>query len=234
MLCLTAMRRAICFAAAAVIVGCSPRHETSAQDSAHLKPAPSRVAAAIPCSPDELSCGLQKPVVSDGKRRFINAEMSLGAVFPRGSRVCMTRSGDAARGFYAWYGVETVGCPERGDIQATRMTINSYWNATFYTSLRQVMEHMPNCTRTSGSLKRILRGSSLAIGTVPSRACARDGQNGAFEIDVYALAGRPLSDTLSRAESTIYVASLETSAERANRDLAMFQTFLRQLRVGNR
>lgn len=181
-----------------------------------------------PCPAEQLSCGKQTPVISDGSRLFENDEMGLRAVFPAGSRVCMSRSGDAPRGFYAWYGTTAAGCPERGDIPATFMGISSSFNALSYKSLREASH---DCRPLSPVIRARLHGSLLKIAGHDSLACQSDGQNGELQIIVYALAGRPTDEG---APGVVYFASLGSRADRLDGDLAMFRAFLGRLRVGVR
>ena len=199
------------------------------------QPAPRQAAAparteAPPCPPEELSCGLQTPVVANGRRRFVNAEMGLSAVFPAGSRVCMSRSGNAARGFYAWYGTTEPGCPERGDIAATSMGIGSSFNAAFFPSIRDVVGS--DCRPLAGNVDRLLRQAPLAIPGHRSLTCQRPQEGEKIEIMVYAMTGRWPRDFNQDAPRMIYWASLGTNAERLERDLRMFRTFLGNLRIG--
>lgn len=180
------------------------------------------------CPGDELSCGKQRPVVSDGRRPFINDEMGLAAIFPAGSRVCITRSGNAARGFYAWYGKTESGCPERGDIPATSMGISSSFNATDYTSLHQAAGR--DCRPLSQTIQARLGEARLSIAMQPSLVCERLEPDGATTIYVYAMAGR--AGWNPRVARTIYFASLGTRGAPQADDLAMFRTFLSRLRVG--
>jgi hypothetical protein len=221
------MHRSLCIAfAVAAIAGGFARTDASRTISRYI----AGRGGAAPCASEELSCGLQKPVASDGIHRFTNSETDLSAVFPRGSRVCETRSGDAPRGFYAWYGKPAKGCPERRDIDAARMSIDSSWNALFYTSLSQVAR---DCVPLSPSLKRQLRGRGLSIPGVRSLVCGQEAKNGAVAIKVYVLAGARDAAPVDHL-STIYAATLETRQERARRDLPMFRVFLQQLRLGVR
>jgi hypothetical protein len=210
----------------AALAGCSPDGGAPAQprQRASAPAAPRRVAP--PCPPDHLSCGLQKPVRSDGIHRFVNGEMGVSAIFPPGSQVCLGRSGDAPRGFYAWYGARVQGCPERGDIPATAMGINTSFNALDYTSLRQAAM---NCDPLSGKVRR--RGGTLGFPGHRSLACQDLHRDGVIEITVYAMAGR--SEWSPHAPEVIYFASLTTGPERLDRDLRMFRTFLGRLRIGH-
>ncbi len=179
------------------------------------------------CPAEQLSCGLQTPVTSDGARPFVNHVMGLRAIFPAGSHVCMSRSGDSPRGFYAWYGKSVAGCPEGGHHPVAAMGISSSFNPLYYKSLRQVS---PDCRPLSSAVRANLHGSTLVIAGHRSLACQAEGQNGAVEITVYALAG-----TIEEgAPSVIYFAFLDSKNERLNRDLVTFQTFLGRLRIGVR
>lgn len=195
---------------------------------AALLPFIAALAAAPDCPPEQLSCGKQVPVVSDGMRPFENHEMGLTAIFPAGSRVCLSRSGDAARGFYAWYGAAATGCPERGDIAATSMGLSSAFNASFDRTLVQAAPR--DCRPLSANLTRRLRGAPLAIPGHRFRACQSAGPGGGVEITLYALAGKPLIE--EDAPGVVYFAFLRTPSDPRDQDLAMFRTFLRQLQIG--
>ena len=55
------------------------------------------------CPEEMLSCGKQKPVISNGVEPFDNENYEIRAYVPRGDRVCLSRSGEAPHGFYAAY-----------------------------------------------------------------------------------------------------------------------------------
>jgi hypothetical protein len=168
--------------------------------------------------------------MSDGARPFVNEEMGIKAIFPAGSRVCMGRSGDAPRGFYAWYGTREAGCLERGDLPAAFMAIGSSYNALFWTSARQAAG---SCGCLSPAVARLLRGATLSIGGQPSQACQRNRKEGGVEITVYALAGEGPRTLEQNTPYVVYFATLGTRPERLRQDLASFRTFLGQLRVGS-
>lgn len=226
---------AICLVfAVAAANGCSPERnpaDKGAKAAApRLHPAAARPEQAPPCTPEYLSCGLQTPVVSNGRRRFVNEEMGLSAIFPAGSRVCMNRSGDAARGFYAWYGIDEAGCPERGDLAGTYMGIGSSFNAAFHRSIREAAGG--DCRPPVGRVGRLLLRAPLRIPGHHSLACQSPGQGEGIEILVYAMTGRWPRDFNEHAPRMIYWASLQTSPQRLARDLRMFRTFLSNLRIG--
>jgi hypothetical protein len=205
----------------------SVRNELKASGEVQIALSPTTVPA--PCPANELSCGLQTPVVSDGVLPFENHDMEIRAIFPAGSRVCLGRSGDEPRGFYAWYGTDETGCPERGDISARFMGISSSFNALSYVSLRQVAGR---CRSPTGAISRQLRSVPLAIPGRRSLTGQTKGRRGEIEITVYAMAGTPSYQEPKAAPRTIYFATLGTLPERLVEDTRRFQVFLRDLRLG--
>jgi hypothetical protein len=202
----------------------------SANASVEVEAASATRAGPPPCPAEELSCGLQKSVVSDGIRAFRNENMGLSALFPAGSNVCLSRSGDAPRGFYAFYGKPQLGCPE-GDFESpATMGIGSSFNATFIRSLQDLPSG--ECLPLRGRVAELLPGEPLAIVGHRSLACQEERKGGRLQIRVHALAGRR-PDTLDEdAPIAIYWAFLATESNRLEHDLAMFQDFLRSLRIG--
>ena len=153
--------------------------------------------------------------------------MGLSAVFPRGSRVCVGRSGDAPRGFYARYGTAAAGC-EDANRPSAYMGIGSSFNALFYD---RVEEATGSCGPISTALKRRLGDESLDLPGHRSIACQRVDDE-MIEIAVYALGGGNFADVPGEPPRVIYWASLGTRPDRFDRDLAMFRTFLRRARIG--
>jgi hypothetical protein len=211
--------------AAAFTSGCSIS-TPAGHNGVAVAPAPASVSD---CPPEELSCGLQQPVTASAGQVFVNHEMGLSATFPASSRVCVTRSGNAARGFYALYGLDRQGCPERGDVAAARMAINSMFNAAEHRSLMALAD---DCRSLPPAQERTLQSRTLRLDGHPTLTCLEVGHHGWVEITVYALAGQQpdsLDQTLAR---TIYMATLVSRAERFDHDLPMFMTFLDGLRIG--
>ena len=155
--------------------------------------------------------------------------MGLSAVFPAGSRVCMTRSGDAPRGFYAWYGTSAAGCPERGDIAAGRLAIDSSFNAL---GDRTPEEAIGACRPFPASLAEKSGGGGLSFRRLPSLACMSALPDGWLEISVHALAGRSPSASPPEAPLVLYTASLTTKPDRLQEDIPMFRSFLGRLQIG--
>lgn len=219
----------------AVILG-----SCSASDPAQENVATNRIAEvsvtnedrAEPCPPEQLSCGRQHPITSDGVTAFRNEEMGIAALFPAGSQVCMSRSGDAPRGFYARYGTDEPGCPERedGDARTTFMGIGSSFNPLFYRTLREAAGE--DCQPPGDAVLRRLGRPPLAIAGHGSLVCQSMRPNGLIEISVYAMAGRWPDNDPEGVPYAIYWASLGTREDRLEQDVRMFRTFLNRLHIG--
>lgn len=182
------------------------------------------------CPEEELSCVRQRPVVSDGSAPFLNANYGLTMVFPRGDRVCMTRSGNAPHGFVAHYG-DGTGCPERPEQGPRFIALYAEFNALFYTTLAQALP--ARCRPVSSATARRLRGVSLAFPGFPSTVCETPARPGAIELSVYTLAGpwqqgeRPGS----RVRKAVYYITLGTADAHFDEDLARFREVLASIRI---
>lgn len=190
---------------------------------------PARSADPLACPPEQLSCGMRQPVVSDGVRPFRNREMGLQATFPAGSRVCLARSGDAPRGFYAHYGLTKAGCPESGEPPPAHMGIGSSFNAVFYRTLR---EAAGECGPPSGTLGQMLRDQPLAIRGHETLACQSDEPDGRIELTLHAMAGTWPEDMSEDAPRVLYWVSFGTTPDRLRDDLRTLRRFLRSVRIG--
>src|SRR5437763_5456851 len=128
----------------------------------HTSYSPGRVppAGSKECRAEELSCLKQHPIRSDGLHSFNNGDMGLSVVFPLGALVCMGRSGDAPRGFYAWLGVPT-NCSERTpDDLPGYFGIYASYNSLEWTSPQQAFQ---SCKAISPQLSRRLRGTKFGF-----------------------------------------------------------------------
>lgn len=207
--------------AALLLTACSPQ--------APENDAPEKAAVETPaCPPEQLSCGLQKPVRSDGVTPFENADMGLTAVFPEGAPVCLARSGDAPRGFFVNYG-DGQGCSERPGRGPRFITLHADHNALF---VRSAAEALPgDCRPLSDALQRRLAGA-LAIPGHASAACQGPAAEGAVEVMIYAMAGETEGETPgSRVPAVVYFAGFGTTQAHFDEDLARFRSVLASVRL---
>lgn len=167
------------------------------------------------------NAGPATPVVSDGVKPFENQGLGIRAYFPRGDQVCIVRSREGQRGFYARYGAGEPGCPEaRGD--AAFMGISAATNGPGYSSIR---EAVGLCQPLTPALIRRMGGKPAFPGR-ESIACM-DDTGGPIMIMVNAL-----GDKADGVSHIVYTAALSTPANRIDRDAAMFRTFLQKLQLG--
>jgi hypothetical protein len=187
--------------------------------------------AATKCPPEELSCGLQKPVLSDGVRRFENENYGLRMTFPRGSAVCMTRSGNAPHGFFAAYGSEPS-CAERPERRPRFISVYAEFNALFYTSIAEALPD--GCGPLSDAVRRQLESRELAFPGHRSATCQTPSGGGNVEISVYTLAG-PWDESgpppAVRSRSIVFSATLGTTPARLGADVARFREVLRSIQI---
>lgn len=205
----------------------------SARDGEQPGPGPHVSArAAAPCPPEQLSCGRQQPVVSDGVRRFWNEDFWLGVTFPRGSRVCLIRSGDAPHGFFARYG-QVQDCAERPERGPEFIAIYAEHNALFETSLRAIAP--ADCGPLSAAVRRRLAAGGLSFPNYRSMACETTVHGGAIEISVHTLAGpwQRAGSVPGRSRAGIYFATLGTTPARLDADLARFRQVLGSVRISS-
>jgi hypothetical protein len=152
--------------------------------------------------------------------------MGLSAVFPAGSRVCLARSGDAARGFYALYG-GVPGC--RAEDFGAAMSISSSFNSLFHTAVEQAAPDV--CPPIGSDLERAA-GGPFAFPGHRSLTCANLDLRAPISISVYALAGEPAGGAPAGAPAVLYFATIMTRPGRAPQDLRMFRAFLATARIG--
>jgi hypothetical protein len=185
-----------------------------------------------PCPEEELSCGKQRPVVSDGTTRFVNDNMSLSGVFPAGSQVCLTRSGDEPRGFFAIYGAPPS-CAERPERPPRFIVLNSMFNALFYAEVEQVLGG--DCAPLSSETRRRL-GAPLAMPGFRTVLCETRGPNGILEISINFLGGPwvHVDELRSRRRQVVYMFTLGTTTDHFDEDVARFRRVLASVRIAPR
>lgn len=215
---------------AALAAACSQPASNAVPEAANA------VNAAAPTLPDcpetQLSCGRQRPIVSDGITPFVNESYYLAMVFPRGSQVCATRSGDAPHGFFAVYGAPP-GCPERPNRPPRFITLYAEYNALFITELSEIVPD--GCRPLAGDTRRRLSGPGLSFPGSPSILCETRAASNRFEISVYTLAG-PSHDGdgpgAPRIRAATYFMTLGTDAAHFDEDLVHFRAVLASVRIG--
>ncbi|MCW3847053.1 hypothetical protein OF829_07360 [Sphingomonas sp. LB-2] len=215
-----------CLIGPLALIACSPAPQA---DNA-AAPEPVNIALPIAdCPEEQLSCGKQKPVVSDGVRPFENDDMAIRAWFPKGDRVCMSRSGDAARGFYAEYDLTERPCSEPGTPRAF-IGISSSFNAMEWS----LADATRDCRPLSAALLKRFGGKPPAFPGHPSRACEEIQPDGWVVVTVHTTAGRRVEGDTLKGLTYFYRATLGTRPDRFDRfdrDVPRFRAFLRRLQI---
>jgi hypothetical protein len=185
-----------------------------------------------PCPEEELSCGKQRPVVSDGTTRFVNDNMSLSGVFPAGSQVCLTRSGDEPRGFFAIYGAPPS-CAERPERPPRFIVLSAMFNAAFYVRAEEILGG--DCRPLSAETQRRL-GAPLAMPGFRTLLCETRSTGGSIEISMNFLGGPWWEGETpgSRRRKVVYVFILNTTPDHFDEDLARFRRVLASVRIATR
>jgi hypothetical protein len=151
--------------------------------------------------------------------------MKISAVFPRGSQVCMSRSGDSPRGFYASYGKNGGKCREDRLSADASMGIGSVGAAYMDHPLLDIAAH---CRPLSAHILTIPSGDSLTLLGGKSLTCQETKQDGSILITVHTLA----DSTDPADQGPLYWATLSTKPDRMSDDIAMFRRFLESLKLG--
>lgn len=183
---------------------------------------------APPCPRDQLSCGFQQPVPSDGETVFVNEEFGLSVRFPRGSGVCMTRSGDAPRGFFAVYGIPP-NCEERPARTPRAIVVNLSWNGPEY---RSIEEAVRTCEPPPPATLRRLGDRPPALAGRTARVCETAGADGSREIVLHAMFPAPgRAAAPGDPPAILAFAAVSTVPAHAEEDFARFREVLASIRI---
>jgi len=211
------------FACLLLVAACSPKTESSAQGE--------RVSRNVPdCPTSQLSCGKQTPVRSNGKDAFVNEDMGIRVVFPEGSEVCLTRSGDAPRGFFMLLESVRNPCSENPDRKAY-LSIDSNFNSSFHKTLIETAHG--ECDPLPSGILKYASARDFSIPGHRVLVCGERSNDGTGVI-VYAMGGGTTDSGEGLVEAIEYRATLGTTEQRAKEDVATFREFLSSLELGNR
>jgi len=156
--------------------------------------------------------------------------MGIRATFREGSEVCLTRSGDAPRGFFVLLEPTENPCSENPH-RKSFFAINSNFNANFHKTL--VESAMGRCDPLP---PEILRHASERDFSIPRHRVLVCGQRMDYGIGVvvYTLGGGEEDLGEGPYQAVEYQATLGTTERRAKADLAVFREFLKSLELGDR
>lgn len=177
----------------------------------------------VPCPAHLMLCGMERAVVSDGRRVFSNARLSLAASFPAGRAVCTARLEDDGepRGFYAMIRPADIPCDS---VDPSReMGLEALKVGTVAEALS-----VP-CKPLSPAVLAAFGGRAPGFAGRQSQVC-EEVAAGQIAVGVYAVAG-PRSGSGS-ASTTLYEAYVVTTEAHLAEDARSFEKFLRTARIG--
>lgn len=180
----------------------------------------------VPCPPDRMLCGMERPMVSDGERVFSNARWALAMIFPAGRAVCTARPFDDdlnfdGRGFY--------GIMRDADIPCDIIDISRDMGLEAVRE-RTVAELLDGpCKPLSPAVLRVFNGRTPGFAGRQNVVCEERG-NDQIAIGVYTVAGPAPGG--GNASKTLYQAWMRTDAAHLAEDARTFEAFLRTARIG--
>lgn len=180
----------------------------------------------VPCPADRMLCGMERPVVSDGKRVFSNVRLGVAASFPAGRSVCTARPFEDdlsldGRGFY--------GMIRDPDIPCDIIDISRDLGLEALKA-RTVAEALPQgCQPLSPALLKAFGGRAPRFAGHQSQVC-QETADGQVWVGVFAVAG-------SRSEggsvlTTLYEAHMRTTEAGLAEDARSFEAFLSRAKIG--
>lgn len=178
----------------------------------------------IPCPADRIRCGMEWPVVSDGRRAFRDAPNGLAAIFPASRVVCTARTGEEARGFDAQVRAPDIPC-EIFD-QSRQLGLELAPSRKGAGTLAQALT-VP-CRPLRAESAGLFGAQPPALAGQPSLACERR-EGGYIQISVYALAP---GSNVAGAPARLYEAYIVTTPADLAEDVQALRAMLETARIG--
>jgi hypothetical protein len=201
--------------------GCSPSGDRNSVAEA-------RQTSSNDCPAEELSCGKQKPVRSNGRDPFVNDDMQIRATFASGSEVCLTRSGDVPRGFFVLLEPMANPCTENPD-RKSFLAIDSNYNSIDHRTLLEAA--FGDCDPLPAAIRAHVSKRDFSIPHHRILVCGESVSTG-IGLTVYAMGGGMADSGEYMTQRIEYRATLATTEQRAKADLAVFREFLSSLELG--
>lgn len=178
----------------------------------------------IPCPAERIQCGMERPIVSDGRSVFRDGKAGIAAIFPASRPVCASRGDDdQPRGFVAMVRAADIPC-EILD-QSRQMGVEIARNPRDECAIKQAPStHWQPLSPETAKLFR----SSPTLDGQPSRACELR-ISGQIQISLYAATSRSSAGT---ATGPLYEAYIVTTPHHLAEDISSFEVFLRSVKIG--
>ncbi|MGN6365885.1 hypothetical protein [Asticcacaulis taihuensis] len=166
------------------------------------------------------------PALAQKPKTYVNPEFGLHVTFPAGGKVCPAVSGDHPHGFYAWYhGGQTLCGATHIDPAVSAISIYASYNSAF---LKSPWDELPASCRKDKSLTS---PETLSFRGYKSVSCETWQADSRIMVDVIAYTGK-WKDADNNPDPDLqtpylsYRASLMTTSERFETDMALFRTFI--------
>jgi hypothetical protein len=179
----------------------------------------------VACPPDQIQCGMEQPVVSDGRRVFRNEKMGVAATFPASRPVCTSRGkDDHPRGFYAMMRAPDMPCDVLDDsrlmgVEVAQSGRSGCASLDAQSLLRPLTPGTARLFRTPPKL-----GGAAAV------ACEAHRDDD-IQISIFAFAPPPADP--GGSPGTLYEGYMVTTRAHLAEDVRSFEHFLEGVRIGS-
>lgn len=183
-------------------------------------------ASLIACPEDLIRCGMDRPVVSDGRRAFRNDELGLAVVFPATLPVCTLRNeDDEAVGFSAIMRDPDIPCDVLDKVRQMGVGLVTHQLRGCVVPEAPSLGWRPLSAETAA----LFESGTLEVDGRPAWGCElRLGDD--IEIRAY-VAAAPPSDT---AAEILYEAYVVTTSPNLAEDVRVFEGLLDNVRIAPR
>lgn len=179
----------------------------------------------VACPAATMQCGMERSIVSDGRRVFRNTKLGLEAIFPAARPVCTARSKGEPSGFNAQVRATDIPCDIIDDARQLGLEV-----APARKNARTLEQALTTpCGPLSPETAKLFKARAPTFPGRPSLAC-EFRMHGQIQISVYAFA-----TTGSNPEApsrTLYEAYIVSTPVDLAEDARTFDDFLRSVRIG--
>lgn len=181
----------------------------------------------VACPADKVQCGMERPIVSDGRRVFRNDRLGLAAIFPASRPVCTSRGDDdEPRGFYSMVREPDRPCEVFDDSRQMGVEVAQYRLNGCAVAQAPSVPWRPLSPATA----KLFRNPAHTLAGQPAVACELH-QHGQIQISLYAPAVSRSNPGPSAG--ALYDAYIVTTPAHLAEDVRSFEVFLEGVRIGS-
>lgn len=180
----------------------------------------------VPCPGSQMQCGMERPIVSDGRRVFRNDRAGVSAAFPAGRVVCTSRAkDDVPIGFYAMVRSPDQPCEILDNSRQIGIEIAQSQKRGCASLADLSLAWRPLTPATASMFQQ-----SPRMGDAQSLACELH-RGDDIQISVYARAA-PQNASKPRP-NLLYEAYIVTDRAHLSEDVRAFEVFLRNVTIAD-